>query len=291
MNQETEFLRGGFTATRRDAGSQRLTAALLDAARAIHAARTRIAPSTEGAALLDRCEILLQRARAAAEANLRLLARDCLYQIERELVAAMDESERRAAFACYRAECDGVDAAWSRALGLPADRTTAAAASVADVQALMRVAHDARIGRLHRLEAAHRKVVALTTLLIAAVLFFAGWSLAGGFEWIVNDEVDPTLAMMLVNGVLFGFLGGLLSVTFSLLGPGAARPSGELRGRWVTTVARPFVGAAVAIPIALFLQSGLLNLGNVSPAFDLALCFVGGFCERRFAAQLDRAIG
>lgn len=288
MNQETDFLRGSFVPTHRDAGSQRIAAALLDAARAIHAARTRIAPSAGAAALLDRCEILLQRAREAADAKLRLLARDCLYQIERELVAAMDESERRAAFACYRAECDG--AAWSRALGQAPTGGETAAASVADVQALMRVAHDARIGRLQRLGLARRKVVALTALLIAAVLFFAGWSLAGGFEWILNEGVDVTLAMMLVNGVLFGFLGGLLSVTFSLLGPGAA-PRAELRGGWVTTVARPFVGAAVAIPIAFFLQSGLINLGNVSPAFDLALCFVGGFSERWFAAQLDRAVG
>jgi uncharacterized membrane protein len=100
-----------------------------------------------------------------------------------------------------------------------------------------------------------------------------------------------TLAMMLVNGVLFGFLGGILSVVFSLLRPAANVHATELRGGWALTIVRPFIGATVAIPIVLLLQSGLLNLGNVMPTFDLALCFIGGFTERWFAAQVDRIAG
>jgi hypothetical protein len=78
---------------------------------------------------------------------------------------------------------------------------------------------------------------------------------------------------------------------FSLLRPDVTPEVTELRGGWTATIARPFIGAAVAIPIAFLLQSGLLNLGNVTPAFDLALCFIGGFSERWFIAQFDHIAG
>jgi len=44
------------------------------------------------------------------------------------------------------------------------------------------------------------------------------------------------------------------------------------------------IGAAVAVPIVLFVEAGLVNLGQLSPALVLALCFVGGFSERWFVA-------
>lgn len=267
----------GIASAHRSADRQRLSAALVDAARAIRAKRDDGA-AADGA-LLTRCEALLQSARAAAESATHLVAWNCLHQIERELAAAMDESQRRAALVAYRAEAG--------ALGhLPRAAIEALAGegggSTADLQALMRIAHAAREERLYRAEQARRQVAALTTLLMIAVVFLSGWALAGGFEWILHEDVEVTLAMALVNGMLFGFLGGLLSLVFGLL-------RGDGRGGvWAATIARPFVGAVVAIPIAFFLQSGLLNLGNVTPALDLALCFLGGFSERWFVRQFSR---
>ncbi|MGE5336735.1 MAG: hypothetical protein ACM3PU_02845 [Gemmatimonadota bacterium] len=274
----------------RHAERQRLSAALVDAARAIQAARDRAgAPPTESDAMLDRCDALLRGARAAATARSQLVADDCLHQIERELVAAMSESELRATFALYRAEGDPLWPAGRR--GVAAELADGEGApSVAALQTLMRAVHASRQSRTYRSELARRQIGVLAGLLIGAVLFFSGWALVGGFEWVVNEDVDLTLAMMLVNGVLFGFLGGLLSVAFSLLRFEPAMQAAELRGSWAATIARVFIGSSVAIPIAFFLQSGLINLGNVSPAFDLALCFVGGFSERWFIAQFDRAL-
>lgn len=284
MNDETgrrDGLLGGIADAGRDADRQRLNAALVDAARAIRAVRDGAPPA--GEAMLARCDALLQYARDAAGARRQLVAWDCLHQIERELAAAMDEAQRRAALAAYRAE--------AAALGQPREAIDALAgegaggATVADLQALMRSVHAAREQRYYRAELARRQIAALTALLVSAVVFFSGWALAGGFEWILNEDVEVTLAMALVNGVLFGFLGGLLSLVFGLLRASGMNGPG---GVWIATIARPFVGAAVAIPIAFFLQSGLLNLGNVTPALDLALCFIGGFSERWFARQFDR---
>jgi len=274
--------------TKRNAGRQRLTAALIEAARALAAARARNAvPAAEVAAIFDRCAALLHRARELA-AKSRLVAYDCLFQLERELVATMDESERRAALAIYRAEGNAIPDRWRREATLELVGRGNEAPSVASLQALMRIVHGAWLREKYRAELGRRQITALSVLLIAAVVFFSGWALVGGFEWIQHDDVEVTLAMMLVNGVLFGFLGGLLSVVFDLPRRAAKERAAELREGWASTIVRPFVGAAVAIPIALFLQSGLLNLGDVTPAFDLALCFVGGFCERWFSTPLDR---
>jgi hypothetical protein len=278
------------TATR-NAGRQRLNAALIDAARTLDAARaSNGAPAAEFVAIFDRCADLLQRAGEAA-ARSPLLAHDCLYQLERELVATMDESQRDAALAIYRAEGNAIADRWRREATLELASEGSEAPSVAMLQALMRVVHGARLHEKCRLEQGRRQIMALAVLLIAAVVFFSGWALVGGFEWVQHDDVEVTLAMMLVNGVLFGFLGGLLSVVFGLPQRAAGEQAAELSGGWVSIIARPFVGAAVAIPIAFFLQSGLLNLGNVTPAFDLALCFAGGFFERWFSVQLDRMAG
>ena len=277
--QGDRFLSGIATANR-DADRQRLNAAQVDAARAIRTARDGV-PAADPA-MLARCDALLHAARDAAESGARLVAWNCLYQIERELAAAMDESQRHAALAAYRAEAAAIGR-WPRAAieALAGER----GGSAADLQTLMHGVHAAREERLYRVELARRQVAALTALLGAAVVFFTGWALAGGFEWILHEDIEVTLAMALVNGVLFGFLGGLLSLAFGLLRGRADGPGGV----WAATIVRPFVGAAVAIPIAFFLQSGLLNLGNVTPALDLALCFLGGFSERWFARQFDRA--
>ena len=43
--------------------------------------------------------------------------------------------------------------------------------------------------------------------------------------------------------------------------------------------------------IVLAFESGLLNLGEYSPAVPLALSFVAGFAERLFVRRLERLIG
>lgn len=270
----------------------RLEAALIDAARAIRAVEERPGDkSAEVQAMLARCRELHARARAAAARKSCFVAYDCLQQIERELVVAMNDDERTALMGAYLAEARAKLDDWRRA----AAESLAATAHdgvppVPVLQALMKTVHAARQNRRYKVELAQHQAPLLAGLLIAAVLFFTVWALAGGFEWLINEDTDVTLAMVLVTGVLLGFFGGLLSVAFSAQRESAAGIV-ELRWHRAITIARPFIGAAVAVPIVLLLQSGLVNLGNATPALALALCFIGGFSERWLVAQVERLAG
>jgi hypothetical protein len=277
----------------REPQAARLEAALLDSARAIRAVQQRPGDlSPEVLAMLARCRDLHGRARAAAARGSHFVAYDCMLQIERELALAMDENARAAAFAVYLAEARAGLDDWRRAAAdALADAAGGRVPSAAALQALMKSVHEARQDRRYAIEIVRRQAPALLALFLASVVFFTVWALAGGFEWLMNENVEVTLAMVLVTGVLLGFFGGLLSVAFGAVRPDPAAGPPEPRwSRWIT-VARPFVGAAAAVPIVLFLQSGLINLGNVTPALALALCFIAGFSERRFVAQIERIVG
>lgn len=289
------FLAAIPVSTTRDAQQLRLEAALIEAARSLRAARDRHPePSVELAAALERCDVLLQRAQQTAGRGARFVTYDCLHQIERELVAAMSDEERRAALALYLAASGRKLNAWRTDAANALMATTAGEApTVAQLQAVMLNVHAAQQNHQHKIDLVRQQMPVLMWLLIGAVVFFGGWALAGGFEWVMNtdDQGEVTLAMLLVTGVLLGFFGGLLSVIFGLLKTEFATSISDLRAHWAVTIARPFVGAAMAIPIAFFLQSGLLNLGAITPALALALCFLGGFSERWFIAQVERIAG
>jgi len=290
--RSAELMNAVDAAPPRQPQAARLEAALIDAARAIRAVQQRAGDeSAEVQAMLARCRELHARARAAARRS-DFVAYDCLQQIERELVAAMNDEERSARMGADLAQARGTLNEWQRAA---AEALAASAGggppSVATLQAMMKLVHDAHRDRRHRIELVQRQAPLLVGLLIAAVLFFSVWALAGGFEWLMNEETDVTLAMVLVTGVLLGFFGGLLSVAFRVVRADVAAGIAELRGNRAITVARPFIGAAVAVPIVLLLQSGLVNLGSVTPALALALCFLGGFSERWFLAQVERIAG
>jgi uncharacterized membrane protein YfcA len=99
------------------------------------------------------------------------------------------------------------------------------------------------------------------------------------------------LGKLLAHGMLFGFLGGLLSIAFGRMSTDFGASISELRMNTAVTLARPFVGAAAAIPIVFLLESGVIDASHKSPALALALCFVGGFSERWFVDQIQRIGG
>ncbi len=290
--RSAELMNAVDPAPARQPQATRLEAALIDAARAIRAVEERPGDkSPEAQAMLARCRDLHARARAAAARKSHFVAYDCLQQIERELVVAMSDDERAALMAAYLARARAEVDDWRRAAAEALAATARGGVpSVAVLQGLLKGVHAWQQSRQHRIELLQRQAPLLAGLLIGAVVFFTVWALAGGFEWLINEDTQVTLAMVLVTGVLLGFFGGLLSVAFSAVRASAAGIV-ELRWHRAMTVARPFIGAAVAVPIVLFLQSGLVNLGDATPALALALCFIGGFSERRFAAQVERIAG
>jgi hypothetical protein len=276
----------------RDVHAAAFEAALLDAARLLAALRDRHGAASDASGqALDRCQALLAQAGAAARAGRELVAWDCLQQIERERVPLLGIEERRAEFVLALAESR------SQLDGWPQNAAEALAAGsgdlpgVAALQALLRNLHAARQERRLRLALVRQQLPMLATLLAGTVLFFGLWSLLGGFDWLARDDVEVTVGMMLVSGVLLGYFGGLVSFAFDWLRTDLTSRGPDLRTlRWLG-FSRPLVGAAVAVPIVLFFEAGLVNVGDLSPTLILALCFVGGFAERWFVARIDRLIG
>jgi len=274
----------------RDAQSATLEAALLDHARALQALHEKFAAAGgEVGDMLGRCDALLARATEAARAQRAYVAWDCLQQIERERVLAMSDDERRAEMALTLAESRTLLSGWRQ------DAAEALAASarghappVAVLQGLMRNVHAARQEQRHRIALVRQQLPALAMMLIAAVAFFGLWALLGGFDWLARDDVEVTVGMILVSGVLMGFFGGLVRFAFNWLRADLSARSPDLRTQRWLSLARPMIGAAVAVPIVLFVEAGLINLGQLSPALVLALCFLGGFSERWFVARIDR---
>jgi hypothetical protein len=276
-------------AVARDVRAQRAEAGLIGAAKAIEAVAQRGIPSPDIAAMLERARALHERARAAAARGADYVMFDCLQQIERELVLAMGEDERRvlaeATAATLRASGTGAQGAVSDTL-----MRLAEVPSVAICRAMLRERHAHEQQMRLRLALVQRQLPRLTALLIGAVLFFSVWALVGGFEWIVRQDVDVTLAMLFTNAVLLGFFGGLVSVMFGFVSRRARGGDTELVASSAVLLARAFIGAALAVPIVLAFESGLLNLGEYSPAVPLALSFMAGFAERLFVRRLERAV-
>lgn len=274
----------------RDAQSAALEAAVLESARELRALRERLGgDGGELRDMLGRCDALLARATEAARKQRAYVAWDCLQQIERERVPAMSDDERRAEMALALAESRSLLSGWRQ------DAAEALAASarghappVPVLQGLLRNIHAARQERRHRIALVRQQLPVLATMLIAAVAFFGLWALLGGFDWLARDDVDVTVGMILVSGVLMGFFGGLVSFAFNWLRADFSARSPDLRTQRWLSFARPMIGAALAVPIVLFVEAGLINLGQLSPALVLALCFLGGFAERWFVARIDR---
>ncbi len=272
------------------AGAARNEAELIRAAQAIDMIAQRGIPSPDIAAMLERARALHARARAAAQRGADYVMSDCLQQIERELVLAMGEDERRV---LAEATATALRASGVTGLATLAENLMrlAEVPSVATCRTLLRERHAYEQEARYRVALVRRQMPRFAALLVVAVVFFAAWALAGGFEWIVRQEVEVTLAMLFTNAVLLGFFGGLVSVTFALYPRAPRAGDAELATSTAVLLARCFIGGALAVPIVLTFESGLLNLGDYSPAVPLALSFVAGFAERLFVRKLERMLG
>jgi hypothetical protein len=291
---ETQSAVAGFLtqirgAPMREAQSVRLEAALVDAARTLQGLRQRLTLSDEQRDMLGRCDALLARAVSASGERRPYVAWDCLQQIARERVLAFNEDERRAELALLIAEGRSRLSGWrNEAAEALAVAARGEAPSVALLQAMMLNVHAARQAHRHNIALVRQQLPALVAMLIAAVAFFALWGLLGGFDWLARDDVEITVGMILVSGVLMGYFGGLVSFAFNWLRADLSARIPDLRAQRWLSFARPAIGAAVAVPIVLFVESGLINLGQLSPALVLALCFIGGFSERWFVGRIER---
>jgi hypothetical protein len=299
----------------RCARKRRLQSDLVQAAHWIRDAGVH-AGNSQAEQVLAQCDGLLDTARDAAKHN-RFLAYQCLHAIERSLVELMSPVEVEAALVMYFAESESDKLSnWRRkaasAIGqklLTKDDAGGAGASTPHhtakeqpldpkhdprkvaLQALMHNVHTAQQNSQHKLELVEGQIWILAVLLVVAATCFGAWAHWGGFEWVQSGKDSITFATLVGNGMLFGFLGGLLSIAFGRMKTDFTGSISELRASTAVTIARPFVGAAVAIPISLLLTSNLITWNDKSPALALVLCFLGGFSERWFIDQVQRISG
>lgn len=242
------------------------------------------------AALLHRAVALLDRAQAEAQAGRPTAARDALAALDGELAATLSPEERSARAEAALAETAAL-AGWRGPLASRLARPERdGAIGVAALQAVLANLHAARREREAAQAANARQIPAAAGLLVFCTLFFTLWALAGGFDWLTNEDYEVTPGMWLVTGVLFGYFGGLASVVLRLLGTRSRQDAPPAALRWpvLATFARPVVGAVIAVPVVLFMHAGLFALGDFDPVTVLALCFAGGFMERAFAREVER---
>ncbi|HEY3420859.1 MAG TPA: hypothetical protein VGK23_09930 [Methanomassiliicoccales archaeon] len=109
---------------------------------------------------------------------------------------------------------------------------------------------------------------------------------------LTTSDLTATLRnlSMLIMICVFGAFGGSISGIFSLskisMKETAEIPIQSLSG-WLT-ISRPLVGAVSALIIAVFILSGLMDVGTISPTVILAVSFVSGFSERLILGAADK---
>ena len=101
----------------------------------------------------------------------------------------------------------------------------------------------------------------------------------------------PASKNFLYGLALFGLIGGAFSAMRDLsMGSTRKRIPQQIADSYVTLM-RPFMGAAAALVVFLFLQSGLLSLGTLSPPLMLAVAFTSGWSERLVVRGVDALSG
>lgn len=187
------------------------------------------------------------------------------------LVDALADEERVDDWAALLdAETTKLDSAWRHAAA-----TTLLDPETRDPHALYHVRRllDEQYDNMWRqLRTFQRYLAALASV---SILFVLGVVLVDAFGGPLIPGIETVL---LVGVVLFGGLGATVSAALSA-GRDSTRNPEQLVDTWVG-LARVTVGMAAALALFVFLHSGIVSLGPLSPALALAIAFVAGFSDR-----------
>lgn len=124
--------------------------------------------------------------------------------------------------------------------------------------------------------------------LVAFLVLFVLWLNTCGFFLPLRQEGPLSFTQLIQLAVLSGFAGGTLSVAFQVARADPTQRIPEVTASFIVTLVRPVVGAAVALPVLFFVESGLLAVGDENRRWLLlSLCFVAGFSERWFLGVVE----
>jgi hypothetical protein len=106
-----------------------------------------------------------------------------------------------------------------------------------------------------------------------------------GFFEALGRHMQERLPM----AILSGLLGGVLSVAYTVARADPKQKIPEVKASFSVTAVRPIIGAAVALPVLVLIESGLLNISdNERMWVVLSFCFLAGFSERWFLGIMEK---
>lgn len=280
-----------FPQAAKDPNVSRLEAALLDAERRL--ARVKAAGNNALQPVVNACETSLQNARKAAAGKSFFLAWDCIHQFNDDIVATLDPAELAAHWASISSEADAKLSGWrSKAAEVLKKSAAAQPPPLPVVRELQRHLAAASQNQQHKIEVYATKTLpslgAFLLLVVAVTLVFC-------FQVINSPEPSKTLlpwAQAIFLGVVSGLLGGVLSMTFSLGRVDLTKKIPDMRLSGLVTSIRPLLGAAVAIPVVVFVEANYVEMkGFDKPLSIMAFSFLAGFSERWFLGLVEKFEG
>jgi hypothetical protein len=235
-------------------------------------------------ALLSEATLAVETRRFGLASPRQYLAWDCLEQFDRQLVYVLPDEERAALWRSLKAEA-GEKLSGHRleaAQEIAADVGTRLPPAAAVVEVLRHL-HTTSQNQYHKLDQLRRQIAYVGTFLMVLILGLLVASRLGAFAR-YSAALDGGLQL----GTLLGLVGGLLSVAFTVARTDEKAKIPAVRASFEVAVIRPFIGAALALPVVLLVEAKVFTISGVDTAWVVGLaCFLAGFSERWFLGLME----
>jgi hypothetical protein len=260
----------------------RLKAAIVDAE-----ARLQWAKAAGRDAVRTRlCDELLEQARVAVKStrlwngdSREFFAWDCIAQFDRQMLHLVDEQDLRPIWLSLLAEaqekCSGHRKQAVAEIARQVDNGGLTRSAVETVLQHLQTTSQNQYYKIGRLK---QQIIWAGWVLLILILLVLYWASRGLFE-----VYGPGLGSQVALGTLLGWVGGVLSVALSVTSADEKAKIPKLVSSFRVSLVRPLIGAALALPVILVVNSGLIQIGGVDQKWVAAIaCLLAGFSERWF---------
>jgi hypothetical protein len=232
------------------------------------------------------CGELLEQARSAVEsaglwdADAReYFAWDCLAQFDRQMLHLVGDKDLMSIWLSLVAEaqekCSGHR---KKAIADIAEQVKTVGPTRSAVEAVMQHLQTTSQNLYYKIDRLQRQIFWAGALLLALILYVL---FAASFN--LFDAYGPDFGSKIALGTIVGWVGGVLSVAFTVTNANEKTKIPKLVSSFRVSLARPLIGAALALPVVLVVDSGLITIGKIDSKWVVAIaCFLAGFSERWF---------
>jgi putative (di)nucleoside polyphosphate hydrolase len=231
----------------------------------------------------------IDRAKRYSANGYILAGYESLFAAERGLIAGMNSEEMHAHAISLRAEASKkLGSSWRAKAASKQLGSKSTQVNIATMQETLGHIQARSQNGYREIDLLKRQLTILGMLLgliTTVTLVVASW---GHFR-----DFDIQFENWLGLAVLFGLMGGTLSAMFSATQTPEGIKNPEAQRSGPLTLIRCLIGGAVAIPIYVFIRSGMIEFKLVDAELTpiLAFAFIGGFSERWFFKRLEQIIG